>query len=213
MTGIVYVLTNEMMPGLVKIGATEDDLAARIRGLFTTGVPLPFELFYACEVRDCWYVERQMHDAFGDHRISKSRESFRIAPERVKAALSIGAIREIRLGDEIFENLPDTGGASESEVKAEVETAKRREKFQFAMIGMRPGTELQLEKDRTIICVTVDEKNKVQYLGDVTSLSDAAMQAIRSKGYEWSTVSGPWEWTYQGRRLDDIRREIEEKSD
>ena len=51
-----------------------------------------------------------MHDAFGDHRVSKSREFFRIAPERVKAALIIGAIREIKLGDEIFQNLPDTQG-------------------------------------------------------------------------------------------------------
>ena len=87
MTEIVYVLTNEAMPGLVKVGATTDDLATRVRALFGTGVPLPFEIFYACEVKDCWFVEKQMHDAFGDHRISKSREFFRIAPERVKAAL------------------------------------------------------------------------------------------------------------------------------
>ena len=167
-------------------------------------MPLPFELFYACEVKDCRFVERQLHDAFGDHRLSKSREFFRIAPSRVKAALSIAAIREIKLGDEIFEN---------SEAKAEVEAAKRREKFQFSMIGIKPGTELQLEKDPTIICKTVDEKNQVEYLGDVTSLSDSAMQALRSLGYEWGSVSGPWEWTYQGKRLDDIRREIEEKAD
>lgn len=211
MTEIVYVLTNEAMPGLVKIGSTIDDLTGRIRALFGTGVPLPFELFYACEVKDCRFVERQIHDAFGDHRISKSREFFRIAPERVKAALTIAALREIKLGDEIFENLPDTHGASE--VKAEVESAKRRAKFQFSMIGIKPGTELQLEKDRAIICKTVDEKNQVEYLGDETSLSDAAMQAIKSLGYEWGSVSGPWEWTYQGKRLDEIRREIEEKSD
>ena len=102
MTDIVYVLINEAMPGLVKIGCTTDDLAARVRALFGTGVPLPFEIFYACEVSDCRLVERHMHDAFGDHRVSKSREFFRIAPERVKAALQIGAIREIKLGDEIF---------------------------------------------------------------------------------------------------------------
>jgi hypothetical protein len=212
MTEIVYVLTNETMPGLVKIGRTTDDLTDRIRALFGTGVPLPFELFYACEVQDCRFVEKQIHDAFGDHRISKSREFFRIAPERVKSALTIAAIREIKLGDEIFENLPDTKESS-SEVKAEVESAKRREKFQFSMVGIKPDTELQLEKDRTIVCKTVDEKNKVEYRGGVTSLSDAAMQAIQSLGYEWGSVSGPWEWTYQGKRLDDIRREIEEKSD
>jgi hypothetical protein len=55
----------------------------RIRGLYQTGVPLPFELFYACEVKDARLVEGRLHDAFGDHRVSKSREFFRIAPERI----------------------------------------------------------------------------------------------------------------------------------
>jgi hypothetical protein len=204
MTEIVYVLTNEAMPGLTKIGCTTDDLASRIRNLYGTGVPLPFELFYACEVRDCRFVERQLHDAFGDDRISKNREFFRIAPERVKAALLIAAMREIKIGDEIFET---------PEVKAEVESAKRRAKFQFSMIGIKSGTELQLEKDRTIICKTVDEKNQVEFRGDITSLSDAAVQALKSLGYTWDQASGPWEWTYQGKRLDEIRREIEDKTD
>src|SRR5262249_28740095 len=96
------------MPGLVKVGCTQGDLAAPLRNLFQTGVPLPFEVFYACEVTDCKFVEKQMHAAFGDHRISKSREFFRIAPERVKAALLIGAKTEIKIGEEIFENLPET---------------------------------------------------------------------------------------------------------
>jgi len=65
----------------------------------------------------------------------------------------------------------------------------------------------------TIICVTFDEANQVDFKGDVTSLSDAALQAIRSLGYDWDSVSGSWEWTYQGKRLDEIRREIEEKND
>jgi T5orf172 domain len=204
MTEIVYILTNEAMPGLVKIGRATDDLAGRIRGLYSTGVPLSFELFYACEVKDSRFVETQLHDAFGDHRVSKSREFFRLAPERAKAALSIAAIREIKLGDEIFET---------SEEKAEVETAKRRARFQFSMIGIKPGTELRLEKDPNITCTTVDDKNQVNFKGNVTSLSDAALQAIQSLGYEWDAVSGPWEWTYQGKRLDEIRREIEEKAD
>src|SRR5690349_6082309 len=124
MSEIVYVLTNEAMPGLVKIGCTQGDLASRVRGLFQTGVPLPFEVFYACEVGDCKFVERQIHDAFGDHRVSKSREFFRIAPERVKSALVIAPRAEIKLGEEIFENLPETTETA-SEVKAEVEAAKR----------------------------------------------------------------------------------------
>ena len=55
MADTVYILTNEAMPGLIK------------KQLYSTGVPLPFELFYACEVSNCVSVESKLHDAFGDH--------------------------------------------------------------------------------------------------------------------------------------------------
>lgn len=127
-----------------------------------------------------------------------------MAPERAKAALSLAEIREVRLGDEIFET---------NEIKAEVEAAKRRSRFRLSMIGVPPGTELQLAKDPKIICTTVDDGNKVNYLGDITSLSDAALQAHNALGDDWPAVSGPWAWMHQGKRLDDLRREIEDKAD
>lgn len=47
--GIVYILSNEAMPGLLKIGlTTRKDLSARLRELYTTGVPVPFRCEYAC---------------------------------------------------------------------------------------------------------------------------------------------------------------------
>lgn len=50
MPNIIYVLTNEAMPGLVKIGFTES-LEDRIKYLSAhSGVPLPFECYYAAEV-------------------------------------------------------------------------------------------------------------------------------------------------------------------
>lgn len=204
MVEIVYILTNESMPGLIKIGRTNSDLATRIRGLYQTGVPLPFELFYACEVRDSASVESKLHDAFGDHRISKKREFFRLAAERARAALSLAEIRPIALGDEVFETRED---------KAEVELAKKRSRFQFSIIGIQPGTELCLYRQPNIVCTTVDDKNQVEFRGEITSLSDAALQAARELGYSWPAVSGPWEWSYKGKRLDEIRREIEESAD
>ena len=47
--GIVYVLTNEAMPGLVKIGMTDDAAPSTGMGpLCSAGVPLPFAVAYAC---------------------------------------------------------------------------------------------------------------------------------------------------------------------
>jgi len=204
MNGIVYILTNEAMPGLIKIGCTTDDLANRVRGLYTTGVPLAFEVFCACEVADIDRVERKLHDAFDDHRVSKSREFFRLAPERARAALSLAELKEVKLGDKVFATQED---------KAEVEAAKRRTRFQFSMIGMAPGTELKLNRDPAITCRTLNEINQVEFKQEKTSLSDAAVQAYVDLGYPDSERSSRFEWTYNGKRLDDIRREIEGKAD
>ena len=43
---IVYVLTNESMSGIVKIGIT-DNLNRRVKELDVTSTPLPFECYYA----------------------------------------------------------------------------------------------------------------------------------------------------------------------
>ena len=66
MPGIVYVLTNAAMPGLVKIGITENNVEDRIRGLDNTSVPVPFECFYAAQVAEPAKVERALHEAFGN---------------------------------------------------------------------------------------------------------------------------------------------------
>ena len=50
--GIVYVLTNPAMPGMVKIGRTGRQVEARLSDLYSTGVPLPFECEYAARVKD-----------------------------------------------------------------------------------------------------------------------------------------------------------------
>jgi hypothetical protein len=81
---IVYVLTNPAMLGLVKIGKTTQlEVEDRMKQLFSTGVPVPFDCAFACQVKDAAEVERALHMAFGDHRINPNREFFKIDPERV----------------------------------------------------------------------------------------------------------------------------------
>lgn len=79
-SGIVYVLTNPVMPGLVKIGmTTRDNLDARMKELYGTGVPVPFECKYACKVKssDCAKIEKALHAAFAPNRINANREFFK----------------------------------------------------------------------------------------------------------------------------------------
>ena len=75
--GIVYLLTNPVMPGLVKIGmTTQEDIDKRMKELYTTGVPVPFECKFACKVKksDCLKIEKALHKAFDPQRINQNRE-------------------------------------------------------------------------------------------------------------------------------------------
>ena len=60
--GIVYVLTNPAMPGLVKIGKTSrGSMTGRLGELYSTGMPLPFECSFAGQVKDFAEVEKAFH--------------------------------------------------------------------------------------------------------------------------------------------------------
>ncbi len=70
-SGIVYVLTNPEMPGLVKIGKTSrKEVHQRLIELYSTGVPVPFECEYAARVSDETLVEKAFHTAFEPYRIN-----------------------------------------------------------------------------------------------------------------------------------------------
>ena len=56
----VYILTNESMPDIVKIGIT-GNLSKRLKDLDNTSTPLPFECFYAVEVEESLAIEKQLH--------------------------------------------------------------------------------------------------------------------------------------------------------
>ena len=68
--GIVYVLINPAMPGLVKIGiTTRSQVHIRMSELYTTGVPLPFECSFAGKVKDVKAIETALHIGFEKNRI------------------------------------------------------------------------------------------------------------------------------------------------
>jgi hypothetical protein len=77
--GIVYILTNPAMKGLMKIGMTTREMVdIRMAELYSTGVPVPFEYSFAGRVTDMKAVEKAFHIAFGPYRINPNREFFEI---------------------------------------------------------------------------------------------------------------------------------------
>ena len=65
---IVYILTNEAMPDIIKVGITEN-LERRIKELDNTSSPLPFECYYAVEVKDASIIEKKMHQGLDIYRV------------------------------------------------------------------------------------------------------------------------------------------------
>jgi hypothetical protein len=90
--GWVYILTNEAMPGMVKIGLTTKTPKERAAELSSaTGVPLPFVVAWARAVSDCDYVERVVHRMLDDRRVNEKRESFRVDVATARQVIEAGA--------------------------------------------------------------------------------------------------------------------------
>ena len=117
MPNIVYVLTNPAMPGIVKIGMTDEpDVLLRMKGLYTTSVPLPFECIIAREIegRDAGEIESALHTAFEPNRINPSREFFKLDPEQVEVLLRVMPGKDVTPpdADQLAELPPDDREAS-----------------------------------------------------------------------------------------------------
>lgn len=77
--GYVYVLVNSTIPGLVKIGMTQNDPDKRARNLSTTGTPGRWLVHTAVYVPHCAAVERAVHRDLKKLRHTRNREFFKIS--------------------------------------------------------------------------------------------------------------------------------------
>ena len=137
---IVYVLTNPAMLGLVKIGKTTQlEVEDRMKQLFSTGVPVPFDCAFACQVKDAAEVERSLHFAFGDHRINPNREFFKIEAERVIAVLKLLKVEDITA--QLEQTLEADVTAADKQSAQNLKDA-RRPRMNFHELGVPTGSVL-----------------------------------------------------------------------
>ncbi len=200
MNEIIYILTNEAMPGYVKIGKTNNNLEQRVRELSaSTSIPLPFTVFYACTVKNAQFVEHQLHDAFDNNRVNPRREFFQIAPERVVAALKLAEIENLTPKNDFVESKEDQ--------KALNTARKIRSKFNFEMVKIPVGAELYFSRDENIKAKVIDTHaaNSIELNGKKTSLSHSAQKIL---GYQYG-VAGTDYWMYDGETLDERRRRMD----
>ena len=192
------------MPDMVKIGIT-DNLERRVKELSgSSGVPLPFECYYAVKVsEDAKKLEKKIHEGFDKQRVRREREFFYTSPENAKSILEL---LEIMGGENVTPK--DDIVESQEEKQALDEARKLRTRFNFSMLDIKPGEILKFKKDNSIVCEVHDE-TQVKFRDKVTSLSNSADIILKEMGYEWLSVQGPRWWVYEGKTLSELRNERE----
>lgn len=198
--GIIYILTNEAMPNLVKLGITYTTIEQRMKELYTAGVPVPFECFHASLVENAEDVERRIHRAFSKFRVNKNREFFEILPENILEILEMVEIEDVTPKKDFME--------TDEDKKAIKKLEKKRERFNFKMVNIPIGAELVFAKNENKKC-TVIGNNKVLFNGQKMSLSKSALIVLKELGYNWKGAQGAAHWIYKGETLKDIRERIE----
>jgi len=111
MAGWIYVMKNEAMPGLVKIGrSSQDPSIHRVKELSSsTSVPVPFTVSYQALVNNEIDIEKKLHEHFKKNRYGK--EYFKdISPQQV-------ALQVSELTDTLHE---DTHEFSQDSIQREV---------------------------------------------------------------------------------------------
>jgi len=201
--GIVYVLTNPAMPGLVKIGQTTNEITNRMNELNTTGVPFPFDCLFACEVDDCKLVENSLHKAFYPYRVNPKREFFEIDPDQAIVILRLFAKRDVTptVSEEINKSI------SVAEKEASDHYKKKRPPLNFSEMGIPVGAKLvftygnesaeaYVSSDRKVKSAGSDEEISLTQLTREILEIDYNIQPTRYWSYEGKSLNAYYNETY-----------------
>ena len=195
---IVYILTNPAMPGLIKIGKTTQlEVDDRMKQLYSTGVPVPFDCAFACQVRDALEVEKSLHFAFGNHRVNPNREFFKIEPERVIAVLKLLKVEDIT---QAFEAQLESDLEMVDKQSSQGLKGVRRPPLNFYDLSI-PQNSVLISKDGSVN-VTVVEAKKVSMDDLICSLTSATRKLL-SLPEDYPIQPTPY-WTFNGKTIKEL---------
>ena len=210
---IVYIAVNEVMPNYIKIGKVEspdkDALRTRMRILFASNIPFPFEVFCAYIVPKEKQVEKLLHKGLSKYRVSAKREFFEINPEEAQSLLKIADYEEISLNDSVEEMIAegeDNAEAGREAVQAYKRAKKKRGRINFLELDIPIGAEiyLPLQNDETKTAKILSP-TEIEMDGIPTSISPTARDLL---GYSYD-INGSLYWMYEGETLHKRRKRME----
>lgn len=208
--GYVYILTNpSFKEDWVKIGKSSRPVNVRSKELDNTAVPLPFEIFATIRTVKFNEVEKLIHktiDRLTDLRIRQNREFFNIQPQ-----IALDILRDISttIDDAFIELYHNNQPVKEAAEVQDEESHKRRAPFKFSMVNIQIGETVVFTPKN--IKVKVASDNQVEYEGRIYKLSPFTAAFLPDEMRNASDAyQGPKYFTFNGRPLDELRKELEE---
>ena len=168
-----------------------------MRQLYGTGVPVPFDCAFACQVKDAHEVEKALHFAFGNTRVNPNREFFKIEAERVISVLRLLKVEEVT---EEFENKIEADTAEIDKQSAEIYKEATRPKMNFHELDIPTGSILISKNGK--LQVKVVEAKKVELNGQIMSLTMATRRLLGLPDNQPIQPS-PY-WTYHNQTVKEI---------
>ena len=185
--GTVFILTNDAMPGFVRLDfTTKDDVTARIRKVNRSELPVPYRVEYAARVPDCEALERSLRFVFSDFCEERGSNFFKINPDLLRAAIEPAAIATVELDDEELGIEPDMRTKMD-------QLSAYHDALRFEALKLEPGTALNFVKDPSLTC-TVIGNGMVEFEGNAATPAEASVKAMQKLGFEWDRVSATDYW-------------------
>lgn len=186
----VYLLTNPCMPEYVKVGRT-NDIERRLKDLSKpTAIAEPFECYSYLTVRgdkpNADQIEKALH-FFLSREFKQSKEYF------------IASVSEV---EKYFKHIETINPRIKYSLYNIDKKKKRSSQTTFKMLKIEPNTVLVYKQNSSISCIVQDEKNKVLYNGQTTTLSNIASTDFGRpvNGFEYFMISGESETLWERRK-------------
>ena len=209
--GYVYILTNpSFKEDWVKIGKSSRPVDVRSKELDNTAVPLPFEIYATMQTSKYNEVEKMVHkmiDRLTDLRIRQNREFFNVPPQ-----VALDILRDIAnaIDDAVVTLYRDNQPISEGEEHPKEKREIKRGRFKFSMVDIPIDSMITFIP--TGIQVKVVSDDQIEYEGRIYKLSPFVGTFMPAEKRNTSgAYQGAKYFTYKGKVLDDLRREIEQE--
>lgn len=211
--GVIYILTNPAFPQYVKIGYAQD-LEKRLKQLNRSEtIPYAFRAYAVYDV-ESELTDKDLHAIIDSINPDlRTIENFD-GKKRVEEFYAMSAEDAYRLleciakisgtTDRLKRMKPEGHEIEDENTAREVQDAARRGPFRFSMCGIRVGAEVVFVDDVSKKAIVVDDRH-VRFASETTSLSALAKQLLGCD----HPVQGTLYFTYNGKILDDIRKERE----